>query len=70
MFCFTEQFAPQKAVTNTYPTMVDGALQSGDVTKGGFDAEYLIKSSKSFVILYFFHSFHSKFIAKNAFAIL
>lgn len=39
--CITEQYAPQGAVTNTYPTMVDGELQSGDVTKGDFDAAYL-----------------------------
>ena len=39
--CVTEEYAPQQAVTNTYPTMVDGQVQPGDVTDGGFDAEYL-----------------------------
>ena len=39
--CVTEEYAPQQAVTNTYPTMVDGQVQPGTVTDGGFDAEYL-----------------------------
>ena len=39
--CVTEEYAPQQAVTNTYPTMVDGQVQPGNVTDGGFDAEYL-----------------------------
>jgi hypothetical protein len=39
--CVTEEYAPQQAVTNTYPTMVDGQVQPGDVTDGGFDTEYL-----------------------------
>lgn len=39
--CVTEEYAPQQAVTNTYPTMVDGQVQPGDVTEGGFDTEYL-----------------------------
>ena len=39
--CVTEEYAPQQAVTNTYPTMVDGEVQPGTVTDGGFDAEYL-----------------------------
>ena len=39
--CVTEEYAPQQAVTNTYPTMVDGQVQAGNVTDGGFDAEYL-----------------------------
>ena len=39
--CVTEEYAPQQAVTNTYPTMVDGQVQTGDVTEGGFDTEYL-----------------------------
>lgn len=38
--CVTEEYAPQQAVTNTYPTMVDGQVQPGNVTDGGFDAEY------------------------------
>ena len=38
--CVTEEYAPQQAVTNTYPTMVDGQVQPGTVTDGGFDAEY------------------------------
>ena len=38
--CVTEEYAPQQAVTNTYPTMVDGQVQPGTVTEGGFDAEY------------------------------
>ena len=39
--CVTEEYAPQQAVTNTYPTMVDGQVQPGNVTDGGFDASYL-----------------------------
>ena len=39
--CVTEEYAPQQAVTNTYPTMVDGQVQPGTVTDGSFDAEYL-----------------------------
>lgn len=39
--CVTEQYAPQQAVTNTYPTMVGGQVQPGTVTDGGFNAEYL-----------------------------
>ena len=39
--CVTEEYAPQQAVTNTYPTMVDGQVQPGDVIEGGFDVEYL-----------------------------
>ena len=39
--CVTEEYAPQQAVTNTYPTMVDGQVVPGDVTEGGFDAGYL-----------------------------
>ena len=39
--CVTEEYAPQQAVTNTYPTMVDGQVQPGNVTDGGFDTEYL-----------------------------
>ena len=39
--CVTEEYAPQQAVTNTYPTMVEGEVQPGNVTDGGFDAEYL-----------------------------
>ena len=38
--CVTEEYAPQQAVTNTYPTMVDGHVQPGNVTDGGFNAEY------------------------------
>ena len=38
--CVTEEYAPQQAVTNTYPTMVDGQVQPGNVTEGGFNAEY------------------------------
>ena len=38
--CVTEEYAPQQAVTNTYPTMVDGQVQPGNVTEGNFDAEY------------------------------
>lgn len=38
--CVTEEYAPQQAVTNTYPTMVDGQVQPGTVTDGDFDAEY------------------------------
>ena len=38
--CVTEEYAPQQAVTNTYPTMVDGQVQPGTVTDGNFDAEY------------------------------
>ena len=38
--CVTEEYAPQQAVTNTYPTMVDGQVQPGNVTDGGFDTEY------------------------------
>lgn len=39
--CVTEEYAPQQAVTNTYPTMVDGKVQPGTVTDGGFDTAYL-----------------------------
>jgi hypothetical protein len=39
--CVTEEYAPQQAVTNTYPKMVDGKVQPGTVTDGGFDTEYL-----------------------------
>lgn len=39
--CVTEEYAPQQAVTNTYPTMVDGQVLPGDVTDGGFDTDYL-----------------------------
>lgn len=39
--CVTEEYAPQQAVTNTYPTMVDGQVQPGNVTDGGFNTEYL-----------------------------
>ena len=38
--CVTEEYAPQQAVTNTYPTMVDGQVLPGNVTDGGFDTEY------------------------------
>ena len=38
--CVTEEYAPQQAVTNTYPTMVNGQVQPGNVTDGGFDTEY------------------------------
>ena len=38
--CVTEEYAPQQAVTNTYPTMADGEVQPGNVTDGNFDAEY------------------------------
>ena len=38
--CVTEEYAPQQAVTNTYPTMVDGQVKPGNVTDGGFDVEY------------------------------
>ena len=38
--CLTEEYAPQQAVTNTYPTMVDGQVQPGTVTDGGFNVEY------------------------------
>ena len=40
--CVTEEYAPQQAVTNTYPTMVDGQVQPGNVTDGGFDADYFM----------------------------
>ena len=39
--CVTEEYAPQQAVTNTYPTMVDGEVKAGTVTDGGFNVEYL-----------------------------
>lgn len=39
--CVTEEYAPQQAVTNTYPTMVDGEVKAGTVTDGGFNADYL-----------------------------
>lgn len=39
--CVTEEYAPQQAVTNTYPTMVDGQVQPSNVTDGGFNTEYL-----------------------------
>ena len=39
--CVTEEYAPQQAVTNTYPTIVDGEVKAGTVTDGGFNAEYL-----------------------------
>ena len=38
--CVTEEYAPQQAVTNTYPTMVDGRVQAGNVTDGDFNTEY------------------------------
>lgn len=41
MDCLSEQYAPQGAVTNTYPTMVDGQLQAGNVNDGNFDSEYV-----------------------------
>ncbi|MCQ2513299.1 MAG: hypothetical protein MJ092_07965, partial [Lachnospiraceae bacterium] len=37
----TEQYAPQGAVTNTYPTMVNGQLQAANVNDGNFDSEYM-----------------------------
>lgn len=40
--CVTEEYAPQEAVTNTYPMMVDGSVQAKDVTDGDFNTEYLI----------------------------
>lgn len=39
--CITEKYAPQEAVTNTYPTMQDGSVKAGNVTDGGFNTEYL-----------------------------
>ena len=39
--CVTDEYAPQQAVTNTYPTTVDGKVQPGTVTDGGFDTAYL-----------------------------
>lgn len=39
--CVTEEYAPQQAVTNTYPTMVDGQVQPSNVTDGGFNTEFL-----------------------------
>lgn len=38
--CVTEEYAPQQAVTNTYPAMVDGEVKPADVVDGGFDTEY------------------------------
>ena len=38
--CVTEEYAPQQAVTNTYPTMADGQVKAGNVTDGGFNADY------------------------------
>ena len=40
--CVTEEYAPQEAVTNTYPMMLDGSVQAKDVTDGDFNTEYLI----------------------------
>lgn len=39
--CVTEEYAPQQAVTNTYPTMVDGQVQPSNVSDGGFNTEFL-----------------------------
>ena len=38
--CVTEEYAPQKAVTNTYPTMVDGQVQARNVADGNFDTTH------------------------------
>lgn len=39
--CVTEEYAPQQAVTNTYPTMVDGQVQPANVADGDFNTEHL-----------------------------
>lgn len=53
--CVTEQYAPQGAVQNIYPTQVDGRVIPGNVTEGGFDNTYLrgvIEKQMSFMNQY------------------
>lgn len=53
--CITEKYAPQQAVSNTYPTMVDGSVKAADVAEGEFNAEYftsLIDNQMSFMESY------------------
>jgi hypothetical protein len=38
--CVTEEYAPQEAVTNTYPTKIDGKIQAGSVIDGDFNTEH------------------------------
>lgn len=40
--CITEEYAPQGAITNTYPTMLNGEVTAANVADGNFNTEHLI----------------------------
>lgn len=42
--CITEEYAPQEAVTNTYPTQAGDKVVPQDILDGGFDTAYMEKT--------------------------